>query len=104
MALTTVEDLKNESLTISGSLGLSEALQLQEKLLHFLQESASLTLEIGEIEVCDITALQLFIAARKTAAASGKTFVITGKTASLEDICEQLSFPLRELSHLPVEA
>lgn len=67
---------QRRGLKLSGSLTVAQAAGVKEELLVALGESSELTVDLKEVTEVDLTALQLFAAAERSALAAGKGFVV----------------------------
>jgi anti-anti-sigma factor len=75
------EDGNNRILTMSGDLTIQSAATLQTILLDSLKDTNSLVINIENITAVDMSCLQLFCSAYRTAEASDKSFAIDSTCA-----------------------
>lgn len=69
---------------LAGGLDLYTAEAAREALLHHLAEKAALELDLGQLETCDVAGLQVLLAARRTARAAARAFVIRVPSSAVE--------------------
>ena len=86
-----IEPLQNSNIIrLTGDLDIYAVEEAREGLLDHLVQRASLELDLGGIETCDATGLQLLLSARRSATASGKSFLILNRTSAIEQCGELL--------------
>lgn len=76
---------KNENpkiLNLSGSLLIDRAASLKKELVAALDDSSHVLVSLSLVEDLDLSCLQVFYAARRTAIASGKEFHFIGTIPS----------------------
>jgi anti-anti-sigma factor len=76
MAMQCSEIEDGKVLRVEGSPDIYDAAVLHETLKQFLEAHSSMILDLSAIESCDITALQLLCAARRSAENTGKLFAV----------------------------
>lgn len=81
------------TLTISGDAGLRGAQELVQTLRDATTAHNAVVLAIDTITAADITTIQLLLAARKLAAATGHSLTLaTAPTGALRNVLTQLGF------------
>lgn len=80
-------------LRLDGDLDLYHAETAREALLKQLSGSAALELDLSGVEACDTAGIQLLLAARRSAVAAGKPFVIHATAPALATCGERLGVP-----------
>ena len=69
------------SLAPSGILSIDKACSLRDALLGILAKGEGVSIDLGSVEDLDLSCLQVLIAARIQARASGQVFGFTGRLA-----------------------
>jgi anti-anti-sigma regulatory factor len=84
------------SLKISGALELDDAETLCETIAR--SDSPSLTLDMSEATACDLTAMQIFVAAAKSARQKKTLFSIVQCSEAVLLACAAVGIPLAEMN------
>lgn len=84
-------------LKISGTLDIYAAEALRDALAQRVHHQTTLTLDLSEVDGCDVAALQLLYSARKSAEASSEGFAVTTFSQAMINACEALGFALEQL-------
>ncbi|MFH1148080.1 MAG: STAS domain-containing protein [Pseudomonadota bacterium] len=84
MPFSLIRDAGKNSLILQGQIGISEGSELRESLKEFIQ-SEQAEIDMGEVTDIDVSALQLLIAARKSAGRDGKTIHVTSVSGSCRE-------------------
>lgn len=84
---------ESNTLRLTGDLDLYNVETAREALLDHLSDKAGLDLELAGVETCDTAGMQLLLAARRSAVASGKTFFIQTPSPAVERCSELLGLP-----------
>lgn len=74
----------NGALTLAGTLDIYSANELRAKLIQVLDSAEALSIDLSGVEGCDVTAVQLFCAARKSAINAGKPFQIVASSLAFD--------------------
>lgn len=84
----TQEETESEcKLSFSGEMSIYNAAELKPRLLAYLHNAQSLSLDLTEVSEMDTAGLQLLWLCQQEAAITGKTFSIAGtSTAAMEAI------------------
>jgi len=77
-------------LRFTGALDIREADALREALSESLKQFPSLEIDLSGVESCDATALQLLIAAQKSAEGRNQAFRISAFSEAVTDACTEL--------------
>lgn len=85
-------------LQISGVLEIRNADELHKALREFVENEACPVIDVASVEGCDAAALQLFCSARKTAAARGKVFRLTGVPEVIQEAAASLGIAIEEVA------
>lgn len=88
LQITALPD--THTLRLVGDLDLYHVESAREALLNQLSEKPVLELDLGGVETCDTAGMQLLLAARCSAVASGKTFSISTRSPAVERCGELL--------------
>ncbi|MCP4697401.1 MAG: STAS domain-containing protein [Gammaproteobacteria bacterium] len=81
--------IKEEELRLSGKIYINDAERLLEVLTEYIQErKETAKIDLAEVEAMDITALQLLVAAKRTAKQAHKSFELSGVTGKLRETFE----------------
>jgi anti-anti-sigma factor len=103
MAMHLPQTNEGSPFKIAGTLDIYDAGPLRETLLHLLEAPSGMVLDLSDVEECDLTAIQLFCAARKSAESANKAFVIHSASSAVVKVCaaigvtaDQLPFPSSE--------
>lgn len=89
LQITTV----NGSLQFAGDLDLYHVEAAREALRDCLATQSPLPLGLAGVTTCDASGLQLLLAARHTATATGKHLHVSGASAVVDNCCRQLGIP-----------
>ena len=81
-------------LRISGALDIREAEAFREALTQWLKQYPALEIDLSAVDGCDATALQLLLAARKSAEGRSQSFRITASSPSVAEACAELGVSL----------
>ena len=73
-----------------GPLTVLEIPGLKDELTHHLETSDTVILSLDSVEQCDSLSIQLLCAISKTAAASGKSFLLAGDMDSVFDMTDRM--------------
>ncbi len=73
-----------------GGLTVYEAAAIRDELVECLDAHAGVTLDITDVNECDVTGVQLLLSAGLTARAENKSFAIQGANAGVTDIIRDL--------------
>ena len=85
---------EDHCLVLSGALLLREAEDLHARLLHAVQVQPQLELDLTAVTEADLSALQLLLAAGRSARRSGKPVEVRGTLpASLREALARAGFP-----------
>lgn len=90
-------------LRISGALDLSEAGALHQALSDYLANQSRATLDLSQVEACDVSALQLLCAAHKQALQSNQHFRLVAVSDVVQSTAAALGLSLAELTGDPHE-
>ena len=90
-----ISDLESGAvLKISGSVDIAAAQELHTALATYAERESQLTLDLSEVDRCDVTALQLLCSLRKTARKAGKPLRFDKVSAAIEELCAAWAFSL----------
>jgi anti-anti-sigma factor len=90
------ESEKSASLKISGALDLDAAEALHEALAR--RAHVALTLDLAEASECDLTALQIFVAAVRSARENQTSFSIASHSEAVEAACAAVGLTSGDLN------
>jgi anti-anti-sigma factor len=82
--MTLTKDELTGSLKISGTLDIDNANALREALLDGFSLRPELTLDLGAVEACDASALQVLLAGERHSATGGKALRIATVPACIQ--------------------
>ena len=71
------------TVTLSGSLGLKDAARLRAELLAAFESAGAVTLDCSDLAEADVAVVQLLVAAKKTANASGVALTLKAEKAGV---------------------
>jgi anti-anti-sigma regulatory factor len=94
--MTLGKDDDRRVLTVAGVLDIGSANLLREALLECLLHSGEVTADLSEADGCDAAALQVLIAGRITAEASGRQFAVVSVSHGAEESAAALGIALRD--------
>ena len=82
-----IREEKNDAafLKIVGDMSIYHATSLRDGLLEQLSQFEEVTLDLTEVDNCDTAGVQLLLAARISAAETGKPFTISGISDSVQE-------------------
>jgi len=81
-----------------GPFDIQHAASVREQLLA-QPPSPALVLDLSAVPVCDLTGLQVLLAARATTQAAGGTFIITALSPAVTEACRSLGLDPSVLTH-----
>ena len=96
MQITRRED--KSFLTLDGALDIGNAEELQQALCDLLDGSASAVVDLSAVISCDTAAVQLLLAARRTAERGQKHLKFESPHGALSDCIGALGLSLGELT------
>lgn len=73
------------TLGISGTLDIYAADELRSQLIQSLDSSKGLSIDLSGVDGCDVTAIQLLCAARKSATEASKPFQVTATSSAFDE-------------------
>ncbi len=83
---------------VAGALDLYSAPEVREALLARSAEP-SLTVDLSGVETCDLAGLQLLLAAKRSAAAAGRSVRLRNPSAAVSAACEAVGIGVEHLSN-----
>jgi anti-anti-sigma factor len=92
MMKTTIHP-ENGTLCLAGTLDMYAAETLHRTLRETVSDKAEICLALGDVESCDLTAIQLLQAARQSAAARGKAMRIEKVSPAIRQCLSQIGLP-----------
>ena len=81
-------------LCLSGTLSIEVCEELRSALAEYAAQAARLELDLSEVESADACALQLLIAAEKSAISEGKPFALTAVPEPVRSVSQELGLRL----------
>lgn len=81
-------------LRISGTLDINSADALRDALLDGIRRGSGLNLNLAEVDACDATAIQLFFAARRSAAEWNRTLRLTAVSDAVAQAGAAVGLPM----------
>ncbi len=97
MAFTREIKEKSAIVKFDGGLTVYEAAAIRDELLECLDDHDGLTLDLTNVDECDLTGVQLLYSARLAAEAEKKSFTIRGATAGVTETISQLGLEPGEI-------
>jgi anti-anti-sigma factor len=76
---------KGVVLRIKGSMSVTDIASIHKELLSCFDDQDDLTLNLKEVDFCDVTGIQVLHSAKKTAESMGKTFFVEDVSNSIVD-------------------
>lgn len=77
---------KNQAtIDIDGALSIYEVAAIHKKLLQLLSEKATVNIDLGNVNSCDIAGIQLLLAAIKTGEEKGKRITILKVSEAIQE-------------------
>ncbi len=95
MQITRSEN--GSSLTLEGRLDISAAEELRQSLCDLLDGSSSAVVDLSAVEACDTAALQVLLAARRTAERDNKNLRFESLDGAVAESCGALGVNISEL-------
>lgn len=86
------------ALRLSGALDIYAAGALREILLQQIESTPAVELDLSAVDACDVIALQLLCAARKSAVGAGKRFSVVSPSSAVAEAGVVLGFDLQTIS------
>jgi len=77
-------------LRLAGALDIYAAAGLRDELARALQQPATITIDLSDVESCDFTTIQLLCSARRSAEQAGKSFAVTSLSQGVSRACAAL--------------
>ncbi len=99
MAFTREVKDGNAIVKFDGALTVYEAAAIRDELVECLDAHAGLTIDLSDVNECDVTGAQLLHSAGLTAKAENKSFAIQGATARVKEIISILGLDPEEVLH-----
>ncbi len=90
MAFTREVNEGGAVVIFDGGLTVYEAAAIRDELVECLDAYAGLTLDVTDVNECDVTGVQLLLSTGLTAGAEKKSFAIIGANAVMTDIIRGL--------------
>lgn len=87
------------TLGISGTLDIYAADELRSNLIQSLDSSKRITIDLSGVDGCDVTAIQLLCAARKSAAEAGKHLEFSATSSAFDETQSALGLPSRTFAN-----
>jgi anti-anti-sigma factor len=84
----------NEAFRLEGALDIYAADGLRQTLQACLASAGTITLDLGGVESCDTTGVQLLLAARATAAERRQTVQFRDVPEAVAACCRRLGLPV----------
>jgi anti-anti-sigma factor len=84
------------ALKLGGALEIGAADLLRDCLRDYFQRQPKYLLDLSEVNSCDAAALQLLLAARQTAARSGRSFRLSGISTAVGETAAALGVSIEE--------
>ena len=78
---------EHDTLRFTGSLDIYSVEAAKTALLEHLASRPALALDLSAVAACDLAGLQVLIAARKGASATGKRFSIGASSEAVRECC-----------------
>lgn len=97
-AFTTKSD---GTLEIAGELDIYSSEELRARLIQATTSPTGVRLDLSSVTNCDVTAMQLLCAARKSAIDAGKSFHLSAVSESVEAARVALGINAAEFSNSP---
>ncbi len=98
MQMSLTVDHATGAIRIAGSMDIEAAEGLRDRLAGYLGNKPELILVLSEVEKCDVTGLQLILAARLAAARSHKGFRIAAISQAVLDTANAIGLAAAELT------
>ena len=76
---------KENTIKISNHLSIYEAADIHKKLLHSLAENNAIDIDLGDVNFCDLSGIQLLISAIKTGEREEKQITISKASEAFKD-------------------
>lgn len=99
MELIRQEKDGNILLKIEGAMTIINAAALREELADCFEQYNSLALDLGNVSECDVTGIQILLAARKSSTESGKPFIVCGTSPPLDDTFSRAGLNIQEFQN-----
>ena len=90
---TTDSDSPTEAFRLEGALDIYAAEKLRETLQGCMTTAGVIVLDLGGVESCDTTGVQLLLSAQRTASEAGRTLHFEAIPAAVGRCCERLGLP-----------
>lgn len=78
ISLTVAADGNSITVNLAGVISIENVTQLHSALIDALSASKQVVLDVGKVEAIDMTTMQIFCSACKTAAANNLAFLVKG--------------------------
>jgi len=91
-----------ETLKLSGTLDINAADALRDTLAQHVQQRSALTLDLSEVDGCDVAGLQLLCSARKSTEAACQAFEVTTVSQAVIDAFAALGLSTDQLKATPI--
>lgn len=72
-------------LKIEGAMSIYNAPALREELAACFEQHKGIALDLGEVKECDAAGIQILCSAWKSSAVSGRSFVVSRSSSSVDD-------------------
>lgn len=92
--MTLDKDTSTGVLKIAGTLDIDVASAIREALLDCFVHQPEVAADLSAVDASDTTALQVLLAAQKTAESTGKTFRVVAASRSITELAAELGFSL----------